>query len=194
MFPIIAGAVAIVVVLAVCLVGGAAALMLRGQAVAGPTAAPAPSVWPTRPDIKSGPECLIGDWIQTNITSTAEIGGVTVRLTGEGTVARYAADGTYAALMDNVVLSGTAGGDSYEVIFHGSLTFHYAADETTIRYSSPASRGITTWKINGMVRTSEPISATLEPDTYRCEGNELRLFWREGAAEYQRTAPAGVRA
>ncbi|HEX6683196.1 MAG TPA: hypothetical protein VF062_10390 [Candidatus Limnocylindrales bacterium] len=188
---------AIVVVLAVCLVASATAFVsLRGKnATASPDVTvptPAPSVLPTPQSNKPGPECLIGDWLLTSFANTAEIYGANVPLTGKGSVSRYGPDGVNIGVYDNLVLSGTAGGDSYEVIHNGILKLNYVADDTSIRYSNPVAEGTTTWKVNGRVRNSEPLGASLDPDTYKCQGNELRLFWEGGASEYQRILPPGV--
>lgn len=195
--PVLGGVVAVVLlVLAVCVVGGAAAFVaLRRDAAPAPAspAAPTPSSMPAPPpDPRTGPQCLIGNWLLINSTSTSQIYGATVQLSGKGSIVSFAADGTYVWLAENIVLSGTAGGSYYEVIFNSSLKLNYLADAEKILYSNPTATGTTTWKINGKVRTSAPTTADLHPNTYKCQGNDLRTFRDGGASEYQRIVPPGV--
>jgi len=181
--PIIAGVVAIVVVLAVCLVGSAATFMsLRGSATPQTDA----SGTPAPPPSGSAARCLVGDWLETSFVTTVEIYGTAVQLTGKGTLSRYAPDGTVTIVLENVVYSGSAGGDTFEVVHNGSLQMNYVADDTTIRYSNPITVGTTTWKVNGTVRGTEKIEASVQPETYKCQGNQLRLLGDESAAELQR--------
>jgi hypothetical protein len=194
--PLIGGVVAVVLlVLAVCVVGGAAAFVaLRRDAAPSPSARLAPSAVPAPPpaDTGTGPDCLIGAWLLTNSTSTAVIYGTTVQLSGKGTIISFAGDGTYVWHAENVVLSGTAAGDFYEVIFNSTIKLNYIADAEKILYSNPTATGMTTWKINGKVRTTEPTTSLLDPSTYKCRGNELRVFYENGPSEYQRILPPGV--
>jgi hypothetical protein len=115
-----------------------------------------------------------------------------VQISGKGSIKRISPDGTVFSVEDNVVLAGTANGDNYEVIFNGTVKSNYVADAERIHYSNPSTTGTTTWKINGRIRTSEPITAMLGPNTYKCQDNELRLFWETGASEYKRILPPGT--
>jgi hypothetical protein len=182
--PIIAGVVAIVVVLAVCMVGSAAAFVsLRREA--GP---PTPSVLPTQPNAAglTGPECLIGDWLETSYVLTIPISGVEVRFTGKGAVSRFGTDGTLFQLLQNVVYAGSAEGKRYEIVVDGSLMLDYQADATTIRYSNPVALGTNVLKIDGTVAASEELTASLTPETYVCQGNLLRLTGEQSTTELQR--------
>lgn len=184
--PIIAGVVAIVVVLALCMVGSAAAFVsLRRPATPG-TDIPQPSVMPTQPNVSSGPDCLIGDWLETNYVLTTPVGGVEVRFTGKGAVSRFGTDGTVFQLLQNVVYAGSAGGKRYEIVVDGSLMLDYEADATTIRYSNPVTLGTNVLKIDGTVAASEELTASLTPETYVCQGNLLRLTGEQSTTELQR--------
>jgi hypothetical protein len=190
--PIIVVAIGIVVVLGLCVIGGVAAFVAFrnakpvAQASAVPSASPAPAV------SKAPQECLIGDWLEVSYTGDAEIYGIKVQLSGKGTATRFAPDGTVTTVFDNVVVSGSAQGSRYEVTHNGSLTMHYLADATTINYSSPQANGTTTWKVDGKQTDQEQMHASLKPETYRCQGNDLRLFGPDYASELQRIAPPGM--
>ena len=132
--PIIAGVVAIVVVLAVCLVGSAAAFVsLRGRA----TPDTVPSATPVPMRSGSPARCLIGDWLETSFATTVEIYGAHVQLSGKGMLSRYAPDGTVIVVAENVVYSGSADGDTFEVVHNGSLQMNTSP---TIRRSNTATR------------------------------------------------------
>jgi hypothetical protein len=172
--------VAIVVVLVACAIGSATAFVtLRRQPAPAATSAlapafPQPTVPQSPPSVKSPAGCLIGDWVETSYAGNADIYGTRVQLTGEGTLTRYAADGTVTMVLENVSVTGSAGGDNFEVIHNGVLRMNYIADDTTIHYSNPQSEGTTTWKVNGKERDSAQLKASLKPDTYKCDGNRLR--------------------
>jgi hypothetical protein len=188
-FPIIAGVVAIVVVLAVCLLGTAMAFVsLRDPSVPDPGASgqPAPSVGPTQRNVGSGPECLIGDWAETNYALTTLMGTSQVRLTGKGAASKFSTDGTLFQLYQNVTYAGSADGNTYEVVVNGSLMVDYEADATTIRYSNPVTLGTTTLKINGVVDAWDKLEASLTPESYTCQGNKLRLTGEGTVTELQR--------
>jgi hypothetical protein len=197
--PIIAGAIALVFVALLCVAGAAAGfLALRSpsgpapatapETVATPSVSPSPSAVPS-PSPLSPAACLIGDWIEKTGTTSAKIFGVTVQLTGGGATHRFTGAGETVLNVSNVVLSGNANGDHYEVIHDGSITMNYQATETTIYYSNPRAVGATSWKINGRTRESEPIRASLKPETYICKGDDLRLYTDGGgAAELTRVA------
>ncbi|HCU52535.1 MAG TPA: hypothetical protein DGG94_22530 [Micromonosporaceae bacterium] len=195
--PVLLGAVALAVLVVVCVAGSAAAfLSFRAKPANNSSATPAPSTSrpaPTQPPATMAPaDCLIGDWEEVSYVTNSEIYGVTVQLTGKGSLIRFAADGTSVTVLNNVVVSGSAQGSSYEVIHNGSLALNYVADATTINYSNPKASGTTTWKVDGKVRDTEPIRASLKPDTYRCQGNDLRLFSETGATELKRILPPGT--
>jgi len=184
--PIIAGVVAIVIVLALCLVGSAAAFVSLRRPVTPVTGEPVPSVIPTQPNVKAGPECLIGDWLETNYVLTTPVGNSEVRFSGKGAVLRFATDGSVFQLLQNVVYAGSSGGNRYEIVVNGSLLLDYEADATTIRYSNPVTVGTSTLKINGTVSASEELTASLTPETYTCQGNQLRLVGEQSTTELQR--------
>jgi hypothetical protein len=184
--PIIAGVVAIVVVLALCMVGSATAFVsLRRPATPG-TDGPPPSVTPAQPNVSSGPECLIGDWLETSLVLTIEVGGSPVRFTGNGAVYRYDTDGTVFQLLQNAVYAGSVNGNRYEMVVNGSLLLDYEADATTIRYSNPVTVGTNVFKVNGTVAASEELTASLTPETYLCQGNLLQLTGEQSTTELQR--------
>lgn len=193
--PIIAGAAALAVVLLVCVVGSATAYFtLRDRNTGAP--APTPTPAPVRPQspaaAKSPADCLIGDWTETSYVSTAEINGTRVQLTGKGTLVRFSPDGTTTSVYDNIVVSGTASGKSYEVVHNGTTLLNYQSDEKNIHYSNPRVDGTTTWKINGKVDGTQPMKVLLTPETYRCSGNDLRLYGDQYAIELQRILPPGI--
>jgi hypothetical protein len=185
--PIIAGVVAIVVVLAVCSVGSVLAFVSLRREQPPSTGTPAPSVLPTQPNVKTGPECLIGDWLETNNVLTLDVGGSEVRFSGKGAITKFAPGGNLFQLLQNVVYAGSAGGNQYEIVVSGSLVMDYAADATTIHYSDPVAVGTTIIKVNGTVSATEELTASLTPETYTCQGNELRLVGERSTTELQRT-------
>lgn len=136
-------------------------------------------------------DCLIGEWEQTSYVTTAMIFGVNVQLKGKGVRIQFGAQSSKWT-SQNVVLSGTADGRSYEVIFNSTIETNYQADDTTIHYSNPRAQGTTVWKIDGKVRETEPTTATMNSDTYKCSGNELRLYADKTASEWRRILPPGV--
>ncbi len=188
------GALVIVVVLVVCAIGGVAALLALRQ-----KSAPAPGVTlaPTRATEspragEQGAPCLVGDWLEVSYANTANIYGTRVQLTGKGIVTRYSADGVNTTVLENTVRSGSAGGATYEVIFNGVTKLNYQADATTIYYSSPQTEGTTTWRVNGKVQDTEAITMRLTPSTYKCQGNQLRVYSEDYAAEFERILPPGA--
>ncbi|HZM83978.1 MAG TPA: hypothetical protein VFC19_50310 [Candidatus Limnocylindrales bacterium] len=183
--PIIAGVVAIVVVLGVCLVGSATAFVsLRRQSTLG-SGVPVPSAMPTPPSV-TGPECLIGDWLETNGVLTVPFGSSELRFSGKGAVTRFSADGSVLVLYQNVVYAASSGSNRYEILNNGSMLLDYEADATTIRYSNPVTLGTSTLKINGTVNTAQPMEASTTPETYTCQGNNLRLQGEQSVTELQR--------
>jgi hypothetical protein len=192
--------VAIGVVLALCVAGSATAYLVYRQRTApapseSPSPSPARTPGPPQPSAQpgtSGPDCLVGVWVEVSVSSWANIYGTRVQLIGKGAVASFGADGVHRALFDNLVRAGTAAGDNYEVIHNGKAQTNYTVDATTVYYSNPVTEGQTTWKINGRVRTSEQFRLTLAPDTYKCQGNDLRLFSEDYAAEFKRIVPPGT--
>lgn len=183
--PIIAGVVAIVIVLAVCLVGSAAAfLSLRSQPV--PSAGgPVPSALPGEPNV-TGAECLIGDWLETSNVITYQMLGTQLRFSGKGAVTRFSTDGSALTLYQNVVYAASSGSSQYEIVNNGSMLLDYEADATTIRYSNPVTLGTSTLKINGVVNTAETLTASTAPETYTCQGNKLQLKGDRYVTELQR--------
>ncbi len=187
---------ALVVVAVVCIGGGVAAyLTMResGDTSNPPTPTPAPSqVIASPPAPKTHADCLVGDWIETSYAGTAEIYGTRVQLTSKGALVRFSPEGTTLTLYENLVRTGQADGNNYEVIHNGRVGFNFVADETTLHYSNPQVEGTTTWKVNGKVRDTEPMQVLLTPETYKCSGNQLRIFGDNYAMEYQRIVPPGV--
>jgi hypothetical protein len=195
--PIIVVAIGLVVVLIICLAGTAAAIFAWRANDAAPAPSPSAAQASVSPTPAASPvpvhpaDCLIGDWLETSYSGYADLYGTRVQLSGKGAVIRYTpAEALY--LLENIVITGTANGKTYEVIHNGTLKVNYTADDTTIRYSNPQATGTTTWKINGSVEDTEPLKAALKPDTYRCQGNELRLFGEQSATELRRLGPAGT--
>lgn len=147
---------------------------------------------PTPPPTAKSPQaCLIGVWLQTSYVTTAKIYGVDVQLRGKGTVLQVDSE-TWTNKSDKVVVSGTADGKRYDVVFDSTITTNYKADDTTIHFSNPRVKGTTTWKVNGKVTDSEPTTVLLRSNTYHCSGDELRLYAEEYASEWKRVHPPGV--
>jgi len=183
--PIIAGVVAIVVVLAVCLVGtGAAFVSLRRQTTLNP-GEPVPSATPDAPNV-TGPECLIGDWIETNSVLTVDAGSTRLQFKGQGALVKYATDGRLLVVYQNVVYTASSSSNRYEVVNNGTMLLEYEADATTIRYSKPVTVGTATLKTNGVVSTATPLEASVTPETYTCQGNQLRLEGQQSVIELRR--------
>ncbi len=194
--PIVAGVLALVVVAVVC-VGGSVMTYLalrKPDTPPAPTPAPTTASTPTPPPTapKTNAECLIGDWLETSHVSTAEIFGTRVQLYSKGTVHRFGSDGVSTTVYDNLVHAGQANGSNYEVIHNGKIVLNYLADETNLHYSNPKVEGTTTWKVDGKVRDTEPMQVLLTPETYKCSGDQLRIYGDQYAIEYQRIRPPGV--
>ncbi|GIF98484.1 hypothetical protein Cci01nite_35780 [Catellatospora citrea] len=191
--PIVVGVVVLIVALVVCLGGAAAAYLLtRPDPAAPPSPSPSPSpvaVVPS-PTPASPARCLIGQWRETSYTSSAELFGVTVQLTGAGTLLSYGADGTVVTV-DKVTRTGTRNGDRYEVIHNGSTRLNYEADDEMISYSNASATGTTTWKVNGSVRDRENLSTTITPERYTCKGDKLRVYGDGYSIEADRILPPG---
>jgi hypothetical protein len=194
---IFAGVIVLVLVAFLCVAGGAAGfLALRSssgeaaaptpETVAAPSVSPSASPSPS-PSPPSPAACLVGDWVMKTSTNNTQLFGVNVQLTGSGWTSRYSATEIVVNL-NNVVMSGQANGDSYEVIHNGTITLNYQATENTIYYSNPRVVGSTTWKVNGRTRDSEPLRASLKSETYMCAGDQLRVYTDVGAAELTRVA------
>ncbi|GAA1374755.1 hypothetical protein [Catellatospora chokoriensis] len=191
--PIVVGVVVLIVALVVCLGGAAAAYLLtRPDPVAPPSPSPSPSPVAAVPSPTpvSPARCLIGQWRETSYTSSAELFGVTVQLTGAGTLLSYGADGTLVTV-DKVTRTGTRNGDRYEVIHNGSTRLNYEADDEMISYSNASATGTTTWKVNGSVRDRENLSTTITPERYTCKGDKLRVYGDGYSIEADRILPPG---
>ncbi len=192
--PIVIGVVALVVVLVLCLTGGAAAYLLARDRAPEPSPTPSPSPSPVAaapsPSPVSPARCLVGRWQETSYTSYGDIYGVKVQLKGAGAVFDFRADGTLS-IVRKTSMKGTANGDRYEVVFSGTHTINYTADDKEINYSNPRSTGTTTWKINGKVRDREKLVWITTPDRYTCTPTELRVYGDTYAEEFTRIQPPG---
>jgi hypothetical protein len=194
--PITLGVVLLVVALVVCLAGGAAAYLLTRDRTVAPAPSPSPSPSPSPVAVVPSPtpvspaRCLIGRWRETSYAASASLFGVTVQLTGSGTLLEFGADGTLTTV-DKVTRKGTRDGDRYEVIHNGGSQMHYEADDDTISYSDPKSTGTTTWKVNGSVRDTEKLGVVLTPERYSCKGDKLRIYGDDYAIEAERILPPG---
>ncbi|GIF96750.1 hypothetical protein Cci01nite_18440 [Catellatospora citrea] len=181
--------------LVLCLAGGVAAYFaLRGEpaSTASPSPVAAASASPSplpRPSVAPA-ACLIGSWRETSYTANWEMYGNKIQFTGAGTLMRIDADGTMATV-DKVTRRGAGYGDRYEVIHNGTTKLNYVADDKTINYSSPRTTGTTTLKVNGRQRASEPLKATITPETYSCKDDRLRLFGDVYSSEWERILPPG---
>lgn len=198
--PVVVGVVVLVVALVVCLGGGAAAYLLtraEDSAPAAPTASAAPLL-PSASPTSAAPSpvplapsrCLIGRWKETSYTSSTNLFGVTVQLTGSGTLLEYRGDGVLTTV-DKVTRKGTRSGDRYEVVHNGGTQLNYEADDETISYSSPKATGTTTWRVNGSTRDKQQLTATITPERYTCKGDKLRLYGDGYSMEAERILPPG---
>ncbi|MEV4410856.1 hypothetical protein [Catellatospora sp. NPDC049609] len=194
--PVIVGAVLLVLVLVLCVAGGAAAYLLarRGDpapvAAASPSRSPSPAAAAPSPSPASPARCLVGRWKETSYTGNADIYGANVQLTGSGALFDFRADGTLVAV-HKTTRRGTSSGDRYEVIHNGTITISYEADDKMIHYSNVRATGTTTWKVNGSTRGRQNLSSTLDPERYTCKGDKLRLYGENFAVEADRILPPG---
>ncbi len=194
--PIAVGVVALVVVLVLCVAGGAAAYLLAHDRGTGPAPAAATSPSPSpvavapSPSPASPARCLVGRWRETSYTGNAEIYGANVQLTGAGALFDFRADGTLVAV-HKTTRRGTSSGDRYEVIHNGTITINYEADDEMIHYSNVRATGTTTWKVNGSRRGSQKLASTLDPERFTCKGDKLRLYGESFAVEAERILPPG---
>jgi hypothetical protein len=183
--PIIAGVVAIVVVLGVCLVGSATAFVSLRRPAAPDTAASAPSVIPGRPNV-TGPQCLIGDWLETNGVNYLEIGSDTLPFTGKGAILKFTDTGIAGAAYQNTIYTATAGSNRFELVNNGAVAMEYVADATTIRYSDQVPSGTVTLKVNGIANTAIPLELDMTPETYTCQADSLHLQGTHSSSDLQR--------
>ncbi|MDI1460440.1 hypothetical protein QEZ54_05620 [Catellatospora sp. KI3] len=196
--PVVVGVIALVCVLVLCLAGGAAGYYFLYRDGSDPSPTPSPlaaaaSPQPSAPapaPTKAPQDCLIGDWLETSYTSNTEFSTGTVQLTGKGTRFSYGADGVLR-MVYNTTRTGSLDGDKYQVIHKGNVTMNYVADEKTINYSSPKTTGTTTLKINGSTNNSRKLTMSVDPDSYSCKGDDLRLFGENYAMEAKRVRPPG---
>jgi hypothetical protein len=191
------GTVALALVLVVCVAGTAAGVIAwRSAHKPEPSVTPStpitPSATPASPSVPKSPaDCLLGDWQEVTFTNTANLFGARVQLSGKGTLMRF--NGTEVVIaLENIVLSGSADGDNYEVIHSGGLKLNYIVSEDKLLYSNPQATGTTTWKVNGSTEATEPLKASLKPETFHCQGNDLRLFGEDSASELKRIVPPGT--
>ncbi|MEV4410855.1 hypothetical protein [Catellatospora sp. NPDC049609] len=192
--PVVIGVVLLVVVLVVCLTGGAAAYLATRDR----PGAPSPSASPSRSPAAAAPSpspvsparCLIGRWNETSYTDYSDIYGVKVQVKGAGSTMDFRADGT-VVIVRKVTLRGVANGDRYEVIMNGTHTISYQAGDDVINYSNPRSTGTITWKINGKVRDRENLIWITTPDNYTCTSSQLRIYGADYAMELDRVQPPG---
>jgi hypothetical protein len=205
--PFIIIGVVLAVNAAICCLGGALVLFER-RTTPTPSRTPAPPPPPNSGEPRpspgasgsegggnplSGAACLVGVWRETSHTSTATINGVSVQLRSTGSIQRFTADGV--AVLDmgkGVTQSGKAGGDTYQVISKGTITFHYRTEPGVIYYSDPVGKGTTVWKRNGKQFESAQLQGSFGPESYSCEGDKLTENGEDYAIELDRvTGGAG---
>jgi molecular chaperone DnaK len=159
------------------------------SASATPTEQPTPT--PTPPPA-GGDACLVGVWRQTSIVyRDVNMWGRTVDLTGKGMVYTYRADGTGTTQIDQVKLTGKAGGNRYESIHNGRLTWRYRAANGQVIYSGGKAKGTTTYKFNGSVRESRAMGTSDGRDDYVCIGDGLSMVGPDYTMEARRIAASG---
>lgn len=136
----------------------------------------------------TGPACLVGRWRETVYQADAVINGVTVRMTGAGTIQEFGSAGvlTYDAGAGTTI-TGTSGGNTYTATSIGKFTINYQVVGTEIHYSnSQSSGGTRVWKRDGRQIEKETLIGSLAPETFTCTGTELRLFSTDYSIELER--------
>jgi hypothetical protein len=193
--------VVVAVLAAICCLGGALVLFERrthpepSRTPAPPppprSGEPQPSPGPSGSegggDPLSGAACLVGVWRETSHTSTATINGASVQLRSTGSVQRFTADGTAVLdLAKGVTETGKSGGDTYQVISKGTITFHYRTEPGIIFYADPVAKGTTVWRRNGKQFDSAPMQGSFGPEFFSCNGDKLTENTDDYAIELER--------
>jgi hypothetical protein len=159
------------------------------SAPATPTEQPTPT--PTAPPA-GGDACLVGVWRQTSIVyHDVDMWGRDVDLTGKGMVYTYRADGTGVTQIDQVKLTGKAGGNRYESVNNGRLTWRYRAANGQVIYSGGKAKGTTVYKFNGSVRESTAMGTGGGQADYVCVGDGLSIAGQGYTVEARRIAASG---
>ncbi|MDG4832353.1 Hsp70 family protein [Solwaraspora sp. WMMD1047] len=159
------------------------------SAPATPTETPTPT--PTPPPA-GGDACLVGTWTQTSLVyHDVNMWGRSVVLSGKGMRYTWRADGTGETRIDQVRLTGKSGGNRYEAIHNGRMTWRYRAGNGQIIYSGASSKGTTIYKVNGSIRESKAMGKpSTAPVSYVCVGDGLSITHSDYTVEARRN-PAG---
>jgi hypothetical protein len=121
--------------------------------------------------------CLVGLWRETSNLQDIQIDGAPRRFTSSGAIQRFAADGTAAVDYGTAnTRTGTAGGDHWEFITTGNLSYHYQTNQGSILYSDAHADGSILRKRNGSVYDRVPLTASITPERYTCTPDSLREF------------------
>jgi hypothetical protein len=140
--------------------------------------------------------CLFGTWRETaeddpgtfNSTSVVWVGG-------PGVTQIYRPDGVNVLEYSDARFTTQQGGSTWTNIQNGRASVHYVTHDGTLLSSDLAESG--RWELleNGSYNNSGPLTINIDPDSYFCSGNTLRLYTASGesvvmAREVPRT-PSG---
>ena len=140
------------------------------------SAAPSAPVSPSRS--MTPEECVVGTWDQVRITySNVNYYGTTVTTTGSGSVYVYRADGTGRTELNNTTYTGQGGGNTYEEIHNGWLTWRYRAGSGRLIFTDTVTSGTATIKVNGRVRETHALRVSGDDSSvdYACDATGMSI-------------------
>ena len=164
----------------------------KPTAVAVATSRPAPSrrASPSASPSLSAEKCVLGTWTETSNQQSRTVNGVQIHMSGAGATQTFRPDGTtvldYGA---GITYTGTLDGDTWTLTDTGQINFRYQISGTTILYTSSTPNGTATWRQNGEVVQSGPITGgSTDPETFTCSGTTMAEVAGTYAIELRRTA------
>lgn len=156
-----------------------------------PAASESPSPEPSTSEDPLHDSCMIGTWRETSNDSDATIDGVKVRLHSWGAIQHFRADGTllinYGA---GINARGKVNNRTYEVISSGRLTYNWQTSGGQILYSNAKASGTNIWRQSGRETRRAPLSGSIDPERYTCDGDSLREFGPTWSIELRRVNSA----
>jgi hypothetical protein len=137
----------------------------------GPTPSPSPTL----------DSCLFGTWKQTLEQFPGTINGNTVTYSGgSGVIQTFTSAGVNTLTYNNATYTAQEGGNTWTEVENGTATVDYTTQDGMLLSSDLVQSGSWTVYEDGSVNNSGPLSENIEPDSYTCSGNSLRLFATNG--------------
>jgi hypothetical protein len=155
------------------------------SASASPSESPSPS--PSTSEDPLHDSCVIGTWRETSHDTDVTVDGVRVRLHSRGTVQHFKADGTLAITHGRGVNAvGKANNRTYERVTSGTMSYNWQTSRGQILYSNATARGTVIWRQSGRETGREPLTGSIDPERYTCQGDSLREFGPTWTIELER--------